>query len=359
MTSFRSHFRFEGMAHHPGPVPEVLTSALVSCLTKYGQHNGDPWCFGDYWTLTMPRGTSYEGVLGCRKLLVALHDVQKELRFKPNQLREALETAMRGVPQMTDDHLPLALHANRISRRIMVLLYHVRRSFQLDRHAAPPRGTSADSWSRFHQLLVVLGGSGAPRRPAPIVPPKARKLRQHDSVASATSSFGPSQDDDEIDDMGTWISTATAPSPDIREQAVVASLNVLPAQRGALKKLVIKRPARNIAPKANTKSFGMVKILCCTHKSYLCMEDKASGKWPLVVECSRGGHAKIISQIFEFMKTNKTTRDKVIAMRDRLQGSTQDDAHGATLSKAEEIGEEDDDHDDDDDEEDDAQQFFV
>eukprot|EP00974_Lingulodinium_polyedra_P121308 11178575-Lingulodinium_polyedra.AAC.1 len=64
-------------------------------------------------------------------------------------------------------------------------------------------------------------------------------------------------------------------SDSCEEEAVVAAQTPLPAGRGVLKHLVLKKPAaKTLAPRAHSISFGEIKLCLCTQKSYLLMKDK-------------------------------------------------------------------------------------
>ena len=120
------------------------------------------------------------------------------------------------------------------------------------------------------------------------------------------------------DDVGAWISkqgdTAATESwepnsiVDKRISMQASQVPVMPAERGSIKKLV-KKPAAGgkcKAPVIDTVA-GTLKLLLCTHKSYVVRYDTDTKKWPLFVECHKFRHRDICSQIFDFCRSAKKT----------------------------------------------------
>ena len=64
---------------------------------------------------------------------------------------------------------------------------------------------------------------------------------------------------------------------------------------------------------------GAIKIMLCTHKSYVLRFDAGSKKWPLVVESHHENHQAIIQYIFEHAQSHSCSKADLVALRDDLQ----------------------------------------
>ena len=147
------------MSNRPGHVPSISDAELHDALRSYVQSVGDnPWPFAGYWEHEMSSGTDYSAMVGLRKLVLCLSALDTELRFKPTQLRSVLATIMEQVPSARSENLPTKLFCNQVMRRVMVLMYHARRSRSL-KAADRPRSVAEDTWQQFLTLMSQLNAT--------------------------------------------------------------------------------------------------------------------------------------------------------------------------------------------------------
>ena len=98
-----------------------------------------------------------------------------------------------------------------------------------------------------------------------------------------------------------------------------ASRKPLPSGRGEISKLVPKAE-KKLAPMKSINGLGPVKMLLCTHKSYLLMHNSETNKWPLLCESTHASHAEIISHLFLWCQQKseakaELTKEHVLAQR--------------------------------------------
>ena len=130
-------------ATHPGSVPEIDTSELYKTFTDYiaALHpSSEVWPLGAYWDLDFQHGCDYDSLVQAKNLIMCLVQLQPSLRFKPAQLRSVLERVLVDFPRAADPGLPNSLHSLKLSRRVMVISYHIRRCWTKPLPTAPPRG---------------------------------------------------------------------------------------------------------------------------------------------------------------------------------------------------------------------------
>ena len=48
-----------------------------------------------------------------------------------------------------------------------------------------------------------------------------------------------------------------------------------------------------------SEAFGCVKMVLASKKSYLLRRDDLTGKWPLIVEITKGDHRAVCMELFE------------------------------------------------------------
>ena len=104
----------------------------------------------------------------------------------------------------------------------------------------------------------------------------------------------------------------------IQLAALNAAENVLPAGRGALNKVVLKRPARSRCPVAQSKGLGAIKMIRATMKAYSLRYGPSTTKWPLVVEALGEGHAQAIESLFEWAQTHKCSKQILVNRRNEM-----------------------------------------
>ena len=220
---------------HPGctahlgkvqPIPdEILDTALDAYVGARAMAGKTIWPFGQYWELDFQHGICYEDFNELEELMMALFLVQPSMRFKPAQLRVVLMRILTRRPECGDKHVPHNLMVVRLSRRIMVLAYHVRRVMPLQLEPSPPRGTTSSVWSRFKEVVAMVASSsaishtsGAEKAVTPSPKDGAKgecivaKRRKLEAQVSACSSFGPSEeseDSDHDEDVDEWFKQAS------------------------------------------------------------------------------------------------------------------------------------------------------
>ena len=233
------------MAAHPGAVKKIDDDALQKCLMDYIEgvpDEQDVWPFGAYWDLDFQNGTDYEQMLKLQGLVLHMARLQPTLRFQPVQLRQAFQIVLPDHPRAGDAKLPHHLQALKLSRRFMVIAYHLRRCMSKSLPMAPHRGVESTTWSQYLNLVGKL--TGEDKAPATAKADEmARKIPRRLKVdISACSSFGPSMSDggeaDGLgdDDVGNSADTSDVePTMDMAQwldQVVVVMVVVVVVGRG-------------------------------------------------------------------------------------------------------------------------------
>ena len=105
------------------------------------------------------------------------------------------------------------------------------------------------------------------------------------------------------------------------QQALKAAKTPPPAQRGALKRNILKRPAnmskRNTCATGKSPILGDIKLHPATAKTYMTYLHKS--KWKCVVTCSHKFHKEIVSAIFNRACSEPMTKKMCVDMKNKLQ----------------------------------------
>ena len=366
---------------HKGPIAKVNVEALKGCIIlwceKSFRRTGRAWDMGKYETATkVTMAVSGTDMVGLWPLIESLARLQPTLRFVPAQLKEAIGAVMRERPEWQLNRsatLPNAQVARIMALQLGIVLAHWRRISE-GKHHDQRLDEACSKLDKFEADMLrlyvtehrnessddVLMSGPAFKKPRVLAPqislpssicsegtcistiaseidecddegdaaehehmcPESDPSGvEHDSLASDLSS---DSCDDAVDD------TAFDDARNVDEQATLAAMTPLPPGRGVLKALVLKRPAARSCPTAVSPTLGKIKLLLCTHKSYILREDSDTGKWPLVVEATKGNHQETLQKLFEYASTQPADKQHLVQLRNTIELG----GHGAGASSS-------------------------
>ena len=104
------------------------------------------------------------------------------------------------------------------------------------------------------------------------------------------------------------------------EAAAAATVHLRP-EKGALKKMVVRRPAAasRAAPRATSRAFGKMILRLCTKKSYIVLDH--GEKTPLLVEATKGDHQDTMLKLWDIAQNapQKMTKEQIVAQRKQME----------------------------------------
>ena len=107
-------------------------------------------------------------------------------------------------------------------------------------------------------------------------------------------------------------------TPDrLTQQATVASKKRIPAARGSMERLVTKKPSA-CSPEG-TSGLGQIKLLTCSHKSYILQFNSQTKKWPLVANCEKPDHVSVMTALFKWCQEHPTaSKEDVVHQKNMM-----------------------------------------
>ena len=141
------------------------------------------------------------------------------------------------------------------------------------------------------------------------------------SIASSCSEAD--DDDSEVSSISAEVEASHRAAVRLEAQADSVAAKPLPSGRGELKHLVLKKPARALAPVRASPALGDLKMMLCSQKSYILQREEGSPKWQLVAESKKPLHHKIVQHLFDYATSQRCTKADVVKLRNALhEGKT-------------------------------------
>lgn len=288
---------------HLGPVPVtedgLISKALVAALSAEGAKG--LW-LEDFKAKTGSEGVDGKGLLKHVALLRGLLRAQPALRFKSLQVRKCLMKAKHDNADVTVNPTKLSdgQWSRLVAAQISTLLYHLRRCVNSNKALQTAMGSCTGLQQAQLKELVEDAKAAAGARP---------------------SSSGTGMSNKRICEAGGGemdVQAAAAGPDEVEKQAAEASLHPLPSGRGALKKMVAKKPAgkQTSCPTCKTPSFDVCKVIFADKQSYITRFDPATGKWPLLVSCGWENHKDVIERLWTIVCTKpKLTKESLLSKK--------------------------------------------
>ena len=308
---------------HLGPVPptsdEALRGAFQAALD--GQNGNVGIWLDSYKVKKSSEAVDPHCILQHKVLLGSMLAAQPSARFKSVHLRTCLlEVKMMNPKKVVNPtKLPDVQWARLLASQVLTLLYHVRRTMtskktmdQALKHLAPSEVT------QFKELFEKLHAPDQKKHPTSTKKDQQAKARQKSPSPSLDSDGIPKGLDDLLDSPDPEAGGSAGCGIDaIVLQAHEASEQALPPGRGALKKMILKKPSgHGAAPTCVTPSFGLCKLVLATQQSYILAHHAGDNKWGLLVACAWSNHKDVMQKLWsEVCKKKNLTKGGVVAMK--------------------------------------------
>ena len=231
-----------------GPVPYTSDDALGKAFDAIGQLGSDAFDLGQYAKLDRTNGISADGLHHIIGLLSVLLPLQSTGRFLFKQLQSALMATIKKYKTMRYNNTEYSdkVWVGFVVRKMQVALAHWRDMASHDEtwHRAMRGCTCPKKVKELEGLLSRFPLATAPAQPSG---KSRRKLEQKNSIGSVGSQDIPSL----APSSAALSSSSSDPSPaeeksiadSIEAEALTQAMVHLPQMKGALKAMVIKRPA--------------------------------------------------------------------------------------------------------------------
>lgn len=147
--------------------------------------------------------------------------------------------------------------------------------------------------------------------------PEEEEGEEEDEEGSEAGEQCEEPEDDE--DMSACISAKNFMTDDrIRREAEASSNEAaLPASRGALKKMVMKKPAGK-APTTQC-SMGLIKLILARDQTYIVRWNPDSNKWPLVVGVNWHNHTDIGWKLWTLAQKKGMTKERLQKLKANMK----------------------------------------
>ena len=283
----------------------LISKALVAVLSADGAKG--VW-LDEFKGKTGAEGVDGKALVKHLALLRGLLRAQPALRFKSLQIRKCLRQAKQEHADVTVNPTkwPDEQWSRLVSVQITILLYHFRRCVNSKKALQTVLGSLTGVQQAQLKELVEEAQAAAGARPSPSASGKSNKR---------TCEAGAGEMDVQAADVG---GTAAAGPDEVEKQAAQASLHPVPPGRGALNKLVQKKPAgsQTSCPTCQTPSFDLCKLIVAGKQSYITRFDPGTGKWPLLVCCGWENHRDVMERLWTIVCTKPNlTKEWVLSKK--------------------------------------------